>query len=144
MALDEVADITSRFHHVGFVVRNIDESVARFTRSVNGSWNGAVFEDPIQKVKVTFLSTPASEVQIELVEPATADSPVRAFLEKGGGLHHLCYEVKDCEKALLGVRQNGGSIVRRAKPAVAFGGRNIAWALTRDKLLIEFLDEALR
>ena len=144
MAFDQVPNITSRFHHVGFVVNNIAEMAVGFTRSVNGAWNGAVFEDPIQKVKVTFLSTPGSTVQIELVEPVGPDSPVRAFLEKGGGLHHLCYEVKDCEEALSVIRQNGGKIVRRSKPAIAFGGRNIAWALTEQKLLIEFLDEALK
>lgn len=144
MAIDKVSNLTSKFHHVGFVVNNIEETIVGFTRSVNGFWNGEIFDDPIQKVKVTFLSTAGSDVQIELVEPVGPQSPVRTFLEKGGGLHHLCYEVKDCETGLSVVRQNGGVIVRRPKPAVAFGGRKIAWALTAEKLLIEFLDEVLK
>jgi methylmalonyl-CoA/ethylmalonyl-CoA epimerase len=79
-------------------------------------------------------------VQIELVAPADDGSPVQAFLAAGGGLHHLCYEVMDCERALRTVRERKGMIVRRPKPAVAFGGRKIAWAVTAEKLLIELLE----
>jgi methylmalonyl-CoA/ethylmalonyl-CoA epimerase len=107
---------------------------------VNGFWNGWVVYDPIQKVRVTFINTPGSNVQIELVEPAETTSPVVAFLETGGGLHHLCYEVHDCERTLQLVRNRDGMIVRRAKPATAFGGRKIAWAITAEKLLVELLE----
>jgi methylmalonyl-CoA/ethylmalonyl-CoA epimerase len=129
-----------RLHHFGFVVNNIDQTVASFARSVNGSWNGAIFHDPVQKVKVTFLLMPGTDVQMELVEPAEEKSPVRAFLEKGGGLHHLCYEVEDCEQAIMAMRKLGSMIVKRPKPAVAFQGRKIAWVLTSEKLLIELLE----
>ena len=112
-----------------------------FARSLAGAWNGQVFEDPIQKVKVAFLETPGSDVQIELGEPAAADAPVTAFLEKGGGLHHLCYEVDDCDATLQLVRQRKGLIVKRPSPAVAFGGRRIAWALTAEKLLLEYVEK---
>ena len=107
---------------------------------MNGSWDGAIFQDPIQKVKVTFLLMPGTDVQMELVEPIDEKSPVRAFLEKGGGLHHLCYEVKDCEQAIMAMRKLGSMIVKRPKPAVAFQGRKIAWVLTSEKLLIELLE----
>jgi methylmalonyl-CoA/ethylmalonyl-CoA epimerase len=129
-----------RLHHVGYVVGSIDETIASFTKSVNGVWKGSVFHDPIQKVKVTFVQTPGTTVQIELVEPVEDGSPVRAFLTAGGGLHHLCYEVRNCEQALRTIRERNGMIVRRAKPAVAFGGRSIAWAITAEKLLIELLE----
>ena len=49
---------------------------------------------------------------------------------KGGGLHHLCYEVPSIPEHLDRIRAGGGLIVSRPKPAVAFGGRAIAWALT--------------
>jgi methylmalonyl-CoA/ethylmalonyl-CoA epimerase len=129
-----------RLHHVGYVVASIDQTVSSFARSVNGSWNGSVVHDPIQKVRVTFIHTPGSDVQIELVEPADDASPVGAFLGAGGGLHHLCYEVHDCERTLRLVRGRNGMIVRRAKPAPAFGGRKIAWAITAEKLLVELLE----
>lgn len=138
--MENSGDDLLRLHHVGYVVGSIDETVASFTKSVNGAWDGSVFHDPIQKVRVTFIDTPGSNTQIELVEPADEASPVRAFLSAGGGLHHLCYEVRDCERTLRLIRERKGIIVRRAKPAVAFGGRKIAWAITAEKLLIELLE----
>src|SRR5581483_1436159 len=132
-----------RLHHIGFVVNSIEAAMPGFTRSMNGAWDREIFSDPIQKVKVAFLSTAGSDVQIELVQPDAEDAPVRAFLQRGGGLHHLCDEVEDCESSLSGMRQRGGTIVRRPKPAVAFGGRRIAWALTAEKLLVEFLETNL-
>jgi methylmalonyl-CoA/ethylmalonyl-CoA epimerase len=122
------------------VVASIDESAPGFVRALGAKWNREVFKDPIQKVKVTFLSANAGEAQIELVEPAGPDAPVRAFLEKGGGLHHLCYEVGSCEAALRALREQRGVIVKRPQPAIAFGGRRIAWGLTAEKLLLEFLE----
>lgn len=133
-----------RLHHIGFVVANIEATGQSFARSVNGVWTTEIIHDPIQRVKVSFLSLPGTDVQMELVEPAGEQSPVRALLEKGGGLHHICYEVENCEKALAAMRQRGAMIVRRTKPAVAFGGRGIAWVLTAEKLLIELLETTLK
>ncbi len=111
-----------------------------FALSLSASWDGKISLDPIQRVKVAFLSMPGTDVQMELVEPAGEQSPVQAFLEKGGGLHHLCYEVEDCDQALSALRQRNAMIVRRPKPAVAFKGRRIAWVVSAEKLLIELLE----
>lgn len=122
------------------MVASIGASAPGFCRALRAKWNGEIFDDPIQKVKVAFLSANPEEAQIELVEPAGPDAPVRAFLEKGGGLHHLCYEVGNCEAALRALREQRGMIVKRPQPAVAFAGRRIAWGLTAEKLLLEFLE----
>ncbi len=127
-------------HHVGFVVPEIASAVTRFAASVGATWDGAIIHDPIQKVKVTFLATSASDAQIELVEPAAPDAPVVAFLKKGGGLHHLCYDVPDLLGHLSYVRKQGAMVVKAPVPAVAFAGRRIAWVLTKEKLLVEYLE----
>ncbi len=133
-----------RLHHLGFVVSSIDHTVRPFAHSLDGLWDGEVFHDPIQKVKVTFLSMPGTDVQMELIEPADQDSAVRAFSEKGGGLHHLCYEVEECQQAITVMRERGSMIVKRPRPAVAFEGRRIAWVLTAEKLLIELLERGFK
>ena len=130
-----------RLHHVGFVVANIEASVPGMSRALLASWNSEIFADPLQRVRVTFLNGGAQNPLVELVEPLGQDSPVFRFLGHGGGLHHLCYEVFSVPENLDRIRAAGGVIVSRAKPAVAFGGRLIAWALTREKLLLEFLQE---
>lgn len=128
-------------HHIGFVVANVTAAMDGFVRSLGASWDGQVFEDPHQKVKVAFLATSAAEPLVELVEPVGEDSPVRRFLaQKGGGLHHFCYQTGDLEAELQLMRSRRAILVRKPTPAVAFGGRRIAWMLTQEKLLVEFLE----
>lgn len=129
-------------HHVGFVVKSIEASMPGFLESMHGTWDQKIFHDPIQSVKVAFLSTPGTDVQIELVEPAGDRNPVAAFLAKGGGIHHVCYEVEDCATALASMRTRRAFIVKRPQPAVAFNGRRIAWVLTAERLLVEFVETA--
>ena len=130
-----------RFHHVGYVVASIEQAMPGFVRSLGAQWDGRVIHDPLQKVKVAFLTTRAEDPQIELVEPASEDSPVSGFLARGGGLHHVCYEVGDLEGQLDEFRARGAVIAKRPKPAVAFEGRRIAWVITAEKLLVELLEE---
>ena len=82
-----------RFHHTGFVVASIAAAIESFCRSVGGSHWSETWHDPLQRVRVAFIypSRP-SDPSIELVEPAGPGSPVESFLERGGGLHHICYE----------------------------------------------------
>jgi methylmalonyl-CoA/ethylmalonyl-CoA epimerase len=129
------------FHHVGFVVASIPDAVQGIAKSLDAEWDGEITHDPLQAVRVTFLrrQNPADPL-VELVEPAGDKSPVQSFLKRGGGLHHLCYEVDQLEKQLELSRLNGGLIVRPPVPAVAFGGRRIAWFYTKEKLLIEYLE----
>src|ERR687883_402114 len=80
------------FHHVGFVVASIENSVRGFQESLTADWDGKITHDPRQAVRVTFLQTRNSaDPLFELIEPAGDDSPVSSFLKRGGGLHHVCY-----------------------------------------------------
>lgn len=129
-------------HHVGFVVPEIGAGMQAFVASLGATWDGIVFEDPLQKVKVAFLTIRTGDAQIELVAPDSPDSPVLRFLEeRGGGMHHLCYQVDDLEQQMAAMKARGALIMRRPKPAVAFEGRRIAWMLTREKLLVELLEK---
>ena len=134
-----------QLHHVGFVVADIAACVESFALSFRASWSGEVITDPLQRVKAAFLTVAGNGVLIELVEPTGPDSPVQRFLtERSGGMHHLCYEVSDADAELVRIRSARGLIVSRPQAAVAFGGRRIAWALTREKVLLEFLERNLR
>jgi methylmalonyl-CoA/ethylmalonyl-CoA epimerase len=130
----------SRLHHIGFVVPRISDAVQRFVSGLGVQWDGKVHHDPVQTVKVTFLEHPSGNApSIELVEPATQDSSVSRFLKRGGGLHHLCYEVKSLDAQLEHALSAGAILISAPCPAVAFDGRKIAWIITPDRLLIEYL-----
>jgi methylmalonyl-CoA/ethylmalonyl-CoA epimerase len=130
-----------RLHHVGFVVSSIPNEIEGFAESVGAHWDERIFHDPLQRARVTFLRTRCStDALIELVEPAEEKSPIFRFLQEGGGLHHLCYEVEDLDAHLRSVRRKGMVVVKRPRPAVAFENRRIAWTFTGQKLLLEFLE----
>jgi len=128
-------------HHLGCVVPSISAAAASFATSMSGSWDGHIIHDPLQRVRVAFVKPvdPRNPVY-ELVEPAGHDSPVNNFLKKGGGLHHICYELDDLGAGLIRAREACFGVVSPPKPAVAFGGRRIAWICSRTRLLVELLE----
>jgi methylmalonyl-CoA/ethylmalonyl-CoA epimerase len=129
------------FHHVGFVVPSILETAKSFAESLSMAWDEEVIHDPNQGARVSFLrGKNPSDPLLELVEPAGDDSPVQAFLKRGGGLHHVCYVVDSLEKELESCRARHLLVVRQPLPAVAFNGRRIAWVYTKQKLLVEYLE----
>ncbi len=134
-----------RLHHTGFVLGSIEKNVASYISFLGATWDENIIFDPLQKVRVTFLkgAHPCDNL-IELIEPAGDDSPVSRFLERGGGLHHLCYEVADLESEIALCKSTGAILVHPPVPAVAFDGRRIAWTRTkpalRPGLLVELLE----
>ena len=128
-------------HHLGFVVASIATVGEAFALSVSARWDGQIIHDPIQQARVAFFyPVDARNPVYELVEAAGESSPVSNFLKKGGGLHHVCYEVDDLESQLLEARKAGLAIVSAPAPAVAFEGRRIAWVCSKRRLLMELLE----
>jgi methylmalonyl-CoA/ethylmalonyl-CoA epimerase len=129
------------FHHIGFVVASIEKCVKQFAQSIAARWDGNIIHDQLQGVRVTFLQhSRVGSPLLELVEPAADDSPVKSFLNKGGGLHHICYEVNSLDRAMEYAHSCGGLIIRQPLPAIVFGGRRIAWVYTPERLLVEYLE----
>ena len=88
-----------RLNHVGIATPSIERSVALYRDVLGATQVGDAFDLPAQGVRVCFVDAP--NVQIELIEPLGADSPIVKFLEKNplGGQHHLCFEVADIDEA---------------------------------------------
>jgi methylmalonyl-CoA/ethylmalonyl-CoA epimerase len=137
----KIIDPTARLHHVAFVVPSIPEAAEHLTRSLSCVWDERIVHIPEQTVWVSFVRrlTP-DEPLFELVQPEDAKSRVAAFLKHGGGLHHLCYEVEDLQAEVKNAASAGSIIVQKPAPAMAFGGRRVVWAYTRDRLLLEYLE----
>jgi methylmalonyl-CoA/ethylmalonyl-CoA epimerase len=130
-----------RFHHVGVVVQDIAEHVSHLSETYGWAHMSEIYTDPVQKVRVAFVNI-GNQAQIELIEPLGEDSPVQNALRKGGGLHHVCYEVDDIEAAVKRTWENGAVVIREPVPAVAFHGRRIAFVFGKDRTLTEFVERA--
>jgi hypothetical protein len=67
---------------------------------------------------------------------------VRKFLEKGGGLYHLCFEVDDLDEALRRIASNNQAyIVKQPTVAPAIEARRVAFVVTAGNDLIEFVEK---
>ena len=129
-------------HHLGFVVSSISAAAEDFAVSISARWDGEIIFDPIQRVRVSFFYPADTRNPVfELVEPVGEGSPVSNFLKKkGGGLHHVCYEIDDLESGLREARGAGLVVMAEPAPAVAFDGRRIAWVCSKKRLLVELLE----
>jgi methylmalonyl-CoA/ethylmalonyl-CoA epimerase len=128
-----------RLHHVGIVVDDIERHGTRYAEQLGLRPLSAIVTDPIQRVQVQFWGD-GREVSLELIQPLDDDSPVSRFLEKGGGLNHLCFEVEDIVAAVEQVRAKGAICVSGPVPAAAFDGQRIAFLFFRDIGLVEFVE----
>ena len=114
-----------RIDHVAIVVRDLGAAL-RFYRDTLGIAPSRVIDFPSEGVKIAFLPLGgAGGSEIELLEPTDPSSGVARFLEKrGGGIHHICLEVPDIERALAEL-QAAGTPVLDATPRPTAEGRGI-------------------
>jgi hypothetical protein len=71
----------------------------------------------------------AGDTQLELIAPVVGESVYTEFLDKAGpGLHHICVEVDDVERA-VGAASDGAHIVQRG---VMPGGMEFAYLAAED------------
>ena len=137
-----LAALGFRLLHVGVAVPELGPTTELMTSLFGYRVISGPFDDPIQRVSVNFLTTQPSDIaEIELIAPLTEDSPIRATLAKGGGAaYHLCFETADLDQALAHAVRLKCLIVSQPAPAVAFGGRRIAWIYTKSRQLFELVE----
>jgi len=104
--------MVKRIDHIAIAVHDIDE-VARFYTGILKLDLSGVEVVTEQKTKVGFLKI--GESNIELVQPASDDSPLVKFLEtRGPGIHHICLEVEDIEKEVEELKMRGVRMIDEA------------------------------
>ena len=98
-----------KLHHIGIVVENIQKSLGELTKYLDFESTTMPSLVGSQKVNICFLKT--NNVFLELIEPAEENSPISNFIKKGGGFHHLCFEVVDIHLELEKMKKNGARII---------------------------------
>lgn len=112
-----------KINHVAIVVADIDESL-KFWQDGLGIKLDHVEDVPSQKSMVAFL--PLGESEVELVKPTSQDSGVAKFLEeRGGGMHHLCFEVDDIAGMLADLKVKGIRLIN--EEPLTLPGRKMAF-----------------
>ena len=98
-----------KLHHIGIVVKNIQESLGELTKYLDFESTTIPSLVGSQKVNICFLKT--NNVFLELIEPTEENSPITNFSKKGGGFHHLCFEVDDIHLELEKMKKNGARVI---------------------------------
>lgn len=132
--------IALKLHHVGHLVKDIKAAAQSLTQEYGYRIETKVIEDQVQTAFVQFLRLPKSTSWLELISPNGGNSKLSAALKRGGGLHHLCYEVEDIDQACIELRNRKLVLLSKPVPAVAFGGRRIAWFIDNTRLLTELVE----
>jgi len=129
-----------RLHHVGLVVRTIEEFRAFYVDVLQYRERTPVIHDPVQTAFVQFFLIPGSDHYIELVAPDSETSKLREASRKGKPLNHLCYSCENITRMVSFMKGSGCFVIQDPVPAAAFDKRFIAWLMTPDGLLIELVE----
>ena len=133
--------MTNKILHIAIAVKDIEASKKLFALISNATASEtAVVSD--QKVKVCFIET--GETKIELIQPIEGNIGVAKFLEKRGeGLHHICLEVADIERALAGYKSRGFRLIDEV-PRIGAEGHRVAFVhpQSTNGVLIELVESS--
>jgi methylmalonyl-CoA/ethylmalonyl-CoA epimerase len=127
-------------HHIGITVKDISIATEDYRRRLGCELEGGLVHDPVQTAYIQFLRLPGDSVLIELVAPDGPESKLSNAARKGGGINHLCHSTADIDAACRSLQEQGMAIIQEPTPAVAFGGRRIAWLMGDDRVLTELVE----
>jgi len=128
--------VSLAFHHVGLACTDIEQEADRLSL-LGYRIEGAPFVDPMQGVRGVFVGGQAP--RLELLEPHGSTGVLTPWLEADIKLYHLAYEAVDFDAALASLLEYRARLVVPPTPAVAFGGRAIAFVMLRNRLLVELI-----
>jgi len=116
--------IPEYIEHIGIAVKNLDEAISYY-ENVLGLKCYAIEEVKDQKVKTAFFKI--GETKIELLESTDPDGPIGKFIKnKGEGIHHIAFNVKDLREKLEQVERKGIELIDKA-PKKGAEGLDIAF-----------------
>lgn len=105
-----------KIDQIGVVTEDMDKLV-RFFRDKFGI-DFVIFETQQEKGKLKIALTNLGEVQLELIQVLEGETIHAKFLkEKGEGLHHIGFFVKNLDEKLRIAKENGMEVVEQGEIA---------------------------
>ena len=113
----------NKIHHIGIAVKDMDAAIALYEKM------GAKFlareTTPDGSTDLAMLDLGGS--LIEPISPLRDDTKLAKFIqERGEGLHHVAYDVKNIEGVIAELKAQGFEMIDE-KPRPGFGGHLIAF-----------------
>jgi len=107
--------VFSKVDQIGVVVRNVEKTAKFYEKLLKQEPLPPIeFETGNVKLKIVFFQL--GEVQLELIQVLEGENIHTKFLrEKGEGLHHLGFFVKNLEETLAALKKEGLEILWRGE-----------------------------
>ena len=126
--------------HVAIAVRDLEAAIAYYREAFGAEVH---HREVVESDGVEEALLKVAESYIQLLTPTRDDSPVAKYLaNKGEGLHHIGYRVKDCGVALEAIKAAGGKVIDQA-PRPGSRGTTVAFVHPKAIFgtLIELVEE---
>jgi methylmalonyl-CoA/ethylmalonyl-CoA epimerase len=120
-----------RLNHVAIAVPDLEAAVKTY-RETLGAEVSLPQAVPEHGVTVVFVNLP--NTKIELLHPLGENSPIAGFLAKNasGGIHHVCYEVKDIRAARDRMVKAGARVLGDGEPKIGAHGKPVLFLHPKD------------
>jgi methylmalonyl-CoA epimerase len=130
----------NKIDHIGIAVGDLKKAAGLYSDAFGLSVSDEI-DAPERKLKIAF--TEISGTKLEFLMPTDSDSVVAKFIDKRGeGIHHICLEVADIEKAISELKSKGVELVDE-KPRLGVEGDKIIFLQPKSTLgvLIELKEK---
>lgn len=118
-------------NHIAIAVPDLAAAANRYKHHL-----GAVVSEPMAQpehgVSVVFVEL--ANAKIELLEPLGENSPITKFLERNpeGGIHHICLEVDDVNKASQKLLSDGIRVLGGGEAKIGAHGKPVVFLHPKD------------
>lgn len=128
------------YHHAGVACQRLEDERLWYQDSLGFQNEGEIFVDPLQGIRGCFLTNGGT--RIEIVEALPESLALAPWLQRGYSIYHLAFEVSDLEASIERLDGAKARLVSPPKPAVAFGGRRVAFCMRPNLTLVELIESA--
>ena len=127
-----------KIHHIGYAVQDIKKASNIFL-SLGFQASSEECLDECRKVNILFMKNEGTT--IELVAPASPDSPVTKLLKREGPTpYHICYETADINATILELKKRGFiQLHQNVEIAPAIPGGKVIFLTSLSTGLVELL-----
>jgi len=136
MARAKAASSSWKLEQIGLVVRDMGKAVERFSLLGFGPFSPKVLPPGVKewvkgkptRADVKVAATMLGNVELELCQPGSGDSPHRDFLEsKGEGIQHVLFRVDNLQEEIDRLTRLGCTVLLRASFGDEEGSGGLAY-----------------
>jgi len=123
--------VIGRLNHVAVAVPDLAVAAQTYRDTLGANVSAPL---PLPEHGVTTVFVELENTKIELLHPLGEHSPIANFLASNpaGGIHHVCYEVRDIFAARDRLRAGGARVIGDGEPSIGAHGKPVLFLHPKD------------